>query len=70
MAAVTATPKSIRPHLMVAEIEADSGYRYWSAPMASSLEMNLWIDQQEKFGGSISDLCCANGCWCVEEEGK
>jgi hypothetical protein len=69
MTTITATPKSVRPHLMVAEVEADSGYRYWSAPMFR-LEMDLWLYKELRFGSGLSDLCCANGCWCWEDEGK
>lgn len=69
MTAITATPKSVRPHLMVAEMEAESGYRYWSAPMPK-VQLDLWINQQAKHENYLSDYCCANGCWCWEDEGK
>jgi hypothetical protein len=51
---------------MVAEMEAESGYRYWSAPMFK-VQLDLWIDKEVKFDNYLSDYCCANGCWCVEE---
>lgn len=66
---ITATPKSIRPHLEVAEIETVDGYRYWSEPMLHSALMG-WLDAQLKpsAGGYhdsyLSDLDCAVGCWC------
>jgi hypothetical protein len=69
MTAITATPKSIRPHVMVAEIEAESGYRYWSEPM-SKAALNLWVDKELKWEGELSDFCCASSCWCAEDEGK
>lgn len=67
MTAITATPKSVRPHLMVAEIETESGYRYWSEPMFK-VSLDLWLDKtltRDREDG-LSDYCCANGCWCVE----
>lgn len=69
MTGITATPKSVRPHLMVAEIEAESGYRYWSEPMFK-VSLDLWLTKEFKLhrGSGLSDYCCANGCWCVEEE--
>lgn len=68
MTAITATPKSVRPHLMVAEMEAESGYRYWSDPMFK-VQLDLWIDKEVKFDNYLSDYCCANGCWCEEDRG-
>lgn len=67
MTAITATPKSVRPHLMVAEVEAEEGYRYWSQPMPK-LELDLWLTKELRFGAGLSDYCCANDCWCWEEE--
>lgn len=61
MAVITATPKSIRPHLMVAEMDTDFG-RVWSTPMFKA-ELDQWIRGQEAFGG-LSDYCCASTCWC------
>ena len=70
MTTITATPKSVRPHLMVAEVEAESGYRYWSQPMFK-LQLDLWLNKELRFGDSyLSDYCCANGCWCWEDENK
>lgn len=68
MTAITATPKSIRPHLMVAEMEAESGYRYWSKPMPK-VQLDLWIDKEAKHENYLSDYCCANDCWCWEDKG-
>lgn len=68
MTTITATPKSVRPHLMVAEVETESGYRFWSAPMPK-LELDVWLHRQLKGGEDyLSDYCCANGCWCWEDE--
>lgn len=67
MAVVAVTPKSVRPHLMMAEIEADYGYRYWSKPMVPA-ELNPWVWQQTRFGGGVSDYCCASRCWCAAED--
>lgn len=62
---ITATPKSVRPHLMVAEIETESGYRYWSAPMFK-VQLDLWLAKEFRVSrdSGLSDYCCANGCWC------
>ena len=69
MAAVTATPKSIRPHIQVAEMEdAGTGYRYWSAPMQGSLEISQFLAEQENKGQLLSDLCCSAECWCEKEQ--
>lgn len=65
---ITATPKSVRPHLTVVEVQdSKTGYRFWSEPMRSSLEVNLWIASREKEGHELSDLCCSGKCWCVAE---
>lgn len=66
MTAITATPKSIRPHLMMAEIEDMSGYRHWSPPM-SKAALNLWVDKEQKYGASLSEFSCSSVCWCAEE---
>lgn len=66
MAVITATPKSVRSHLVMAEIETESGYRMWSKPMPP-VHLNSWVFQQLRFGGGLSDYCCASGCWCVED---
>lgn len=66
--AITATPKSIRPHLMMAEIEEEYGYRHWSKPMPG-FQLNSWIWQQTRFGAGLSDWCCASSCWCAAEDG-
>lgn len=65
MATVTATPKSIRPHVLVAELQdAESGYRYWSDPMQGSLKVNQFLKEQKDLGQELSDLCCSMKCWC------
>lgn len=68
MAAITVTPKSIRPHLMMAEIEEESGYRRWSKPMVPA-QLDPWVWQATRFGGGLSDYCCASTCWCAAEDG-
>lgn len=65
MAAITATPLTTRPHVMVAEVEERDGYRHWSAPM-SKLELDLWLDSTLRHGAGLSDYCCAATCWCAE----
>lgn len=65
MPVVTATPNSVRPHLMVAEMDGDFG-RVWSQPMFKA-ELDKWIRNQESYGNGISDYCCANTCWCVSQ---
>lgn len=68
MSAVTATPKSIRPHVQIAELEdSQYGYRYWTTPFKSSLEFNLFLSQEAARGHHLSDISCANECWCVTE---
>lgn len=64
MTAITATPKTIRPHVVMAEMEDPSGYRYWSEP-TSSLELSLWITRQCKIGATVSDYDCSSTCWCA-----
>lgn len=66
MSAVTATPKTIRPHLMMAEIESDMGYRFWSEPMPP-FQLDQWVNNSLKYGGGLSDYCCSSKCWCAEE---
>lgn len=62
----TATPKSIRPHLAMAEMEADTGYRYWSDPMPE-FALDQWVRGEEAIGAGLSDYCCSGKCWCVKE---
>lgn len=65
MSAVTATPLSVRPHVMVAQIEAESGYRYWSESM-SNMELSMWVSKELAVAGNgLSDYCCSMKCWCV-----
>lgn len=66
MTTSTVTPKSVRPHVVIAEIEDESGYRYWTKPTANALEMNSWLFKALKHG-ELSDYCCANECWCWED---
>lgn len=75
MTAVTATPKSIRPHVMMAEIEEDSGYRHWTKPMPK-FRLDLELDRQFRDAKGrvrkdigLSDYCCASTCWCAEKFG-
>lgn len=64
MSAVTATPLSVRPHVLVAEIQAESGFRYWSEPM-NNLELSLWVSSELAVRGrELSDYCCSAKCWC------
>ena len=64
---ITATPKSVRPHIMMCEIEEESGYRHWSKPMVPA-QLNPWVWQQTRFGAGVSDYCCASTCWCAEDD--
>lgn len=66
-AVVTATPKTIRSHLMMAEIEADTGYRYWSKPMPK-VQLDQWVNTELKYSGGLSDYCCSSRCWCAEDD--
>lgn len=65
MTAITATPKTTLPHLVMAEMEDPSGYRYWSEPI-SKMELDLWIARQVKLGAGLSDYGCSITCWCAE----
>lgn len=65
---ITATPKSVRPHVSVVEVQdSETGYRFWSAPLRSSLDVNLWIGDRKEEGYALSDLCCSGTCWCISE---
>lgn len=62
----TATPKTVRPHIVAAEIQEDTGYRWWTSPMPShQLDAVIW--QQTRYGAGLSDYDCATTCWCVME---
>lgn len=65
MTAITATPKTVRSHLMMVEIEEESGYRHWSEPMYQPA-LSLWVSRALRFGASFSDSDCASTCWCVK----
>ncbi len=63
MAAITATPLTVRPHLMIAEMESiDYGGRVWSDPMFK-VSLDLWVDQMSR-DYYLSDYCCSSQCWC------
>lgn len=67
MAQVTATPLTVRPHVLVAEVEFYDGGRMWSAPM-SNIALDLWLYNgvlRDGFAG-LSDYCCAATCWCED----
>lgn len=65
MATVTATPKSVRPHVQVVQFEdMETGYRYWSEPIEGSLNINQFLMEQEGRGQALSDLCHSIKCWC------
>lgn len=67
MTAITATPKSVRPHVEVAELEHEDGYRYWTQPMPKA-EMDVFLAQElKKDEWYLSDLGCAMTCWCGGE---
>lgn len=67
MSAVTATPKSIRPHVLVAElVDGETGYRYWTAPFQNSLEFNLFLSQEAERGQNLSEVSCSMKCWCAD----
>lgn len=63
MATITATPLTTQPHLVVAEIETEEGYRYWSKPMPE-FQLSLWIRKElRNSGGSgLSDVDCSTKC--------
>ena len=63
---ITATPKSVRPHIAIAEMVADMGYRYRSAPMPE-FALDQWVRNESRFGAVLSDYCCTVKCWCFEE---
>jgi hypothetical protein len=66
MMTITSTPKTIRPHVVMAEMEHEDGYRLWSKPM-SRLELTGWIFEHRKVGYEVSDYDCASTCWCVPD---
>lgn len=51
-------------HLQVAEIQTETGYRYWTAPMDEA-EMSRFLATQV---GRLSDLCCSIKCPCAGME--
>lgn len=58
------TPRDLRPHLLVAEIENDWGYRWWTEPMLAS-DLKAYLGQEhiaEKY--FLSDVDCSTECWC------
>lgn len=63
-ATASATTAVEREHLCVIEVETESGYRFWTAPMPES-EANAYakgIDEdEERF---LSEFSCATSCWC------
>ena len=67
MTAVTATPKSIRPHIQVVEVENAEGYRQWSAPLHDSVALNSFLFMEESQGRYVSDVSCSYECWCQSE---
>lgn len=68
MTAVTATPKSIRPHVQVVELQgAETGYRFWSDPMQGVLAVNQFVNEQKAIGYGLSDVDCSTKCWCLTE---
>lgn len=68
MTAVTVTPKDIRPHIVVAELEdMETGYRYWTPPMQGGVKTSQFLKEQEEKGHMLSDLTCSVECWCWSE---
>ena len=49
-------------HLQIAEIETNSGYRFWTKPMLAP-EMKAYLNDLHRTEG-LSDLCCSSECPC------
>lgn len=58
----TDTPETIRPHIVVAEIQEDAGYRWWTSPCQPTSLGSRPVD-----GAGLSDYDFATTCWCVTE---
>lgn len=56
--ATTTTTKPATEHTIVVEIETESGYRYWSAPMPES-ELSDFLATT---GGGLSEVSCSISC--------
>jgi len=66
-AVITATPKSIRPHIMMAELDSMYGRR-WTKPMPKhELDLHLWQTFRVQPEVGLSDYDCSGGCWCYED---
>lgn len=63
---ITATPKTIRPHVVTAQLMELDGSTWWTTPMPSH-RLSPYIWQEQRFGALLSDYDCATTCWCVKE---
>ena len=52
---------AVQDHTVVVELEAESGYRFWSAPMTDA-EAKVYLATAEARGDYLSEWSCATGC--------
>lgn len=52
---------AVQDHTVVVELEAESGYRFWSAPMTDA-EATAYVAAAEARGDYLSEWSCATGC--------